>query len=217
MNTNFALTIGRQLGSGGKKIGEILSEKLGIPCYDKELILLASQKSGLGKELFEQMDEKSQHRFFSNFFGFRTGTVGNFATNYLQNEMLFAIQSDVIRSLAEKESGIFVGRCADYILRDHPNCLTVFINANPDDRTNTISQAMKISEKEALDLINETDKKRAGYYNYYSNKTWGMSTSYHLCINSSVLGIEETAEFISAYIRSWKTQPHPAPNRSSFD
>ena len=201
MDANFTLTIGRQLGSGGKKIGEILSEKLGIPCYDKELIQIASQESGLGKEFFEQMDEKSRHRFFSNLFGFRAGIVGNITSNYLQNETLFKIQSDVIHSLAEKESCIFVGRCADYILRDQPNCLTVFINANPNDRIQRISRDMKISEKEALNIINEVDRKRAGYYNYYSNKTWGMSTSYHLCINSSILGIEETAEVILAFIQ----------------
>lgn len=200
MDTPFIITIGRQLGSGGKKIGEILSEKLNVPCYDKELIQLASQESGLGKEFFEQMDEKCKHRFFSNFFGFRAGMVGNITANYLQNETLFQIQSDVIRSLAEKNSCIFVGRCADYILRDYPRHLNVFINANLNDRVQRISIDKGISEAEALNQINEVDKKRAGYYNYYSNKTWGMSTSYHLCINSSVLGIEETAAFILEYI-----------------
>ena len=204
MDANFTITIGRQLGSGGKKIGQILSEKLRIPCYDKELIQLASQESGLGKELFEQMDEKSQHRFFSNFFGFRAGVVGNITANYLQNETLFNIQSDVIRSLAEKESCIFVGRCADYVLRDHPRCLNIFILAKQDDRIRRISEDNQLSPKEALELINEIDKKRAGYYNYYSNKIWGMSTSYHLCINSSLLGIEKTAEFIFDYIKNYK-------------
>ena len=204
MDANFTITIGRLLGSGGKKIGQILSEKLRVPCYDKELIQLASQESGLGKDLFEQMDEKSQHRFFSNFFGFRAGVVGNITANYLQNETLFNIQSDVIRSLAEKESCIFVGRCADYVLRDHPRCLNIFILAKQDDRIRRISEDNQLSPKEALELINEIDKKRAGYYNYYSNKIWGMSTSYHLCINSSLLGIEKTAEFIFNYIKNYK-------------
>ena len=204
MDTNYIITIGRQLGSGGKKIGEILSENLGIPCYDKELIQLASQESGLGKEFFEEMDEKSQHRFFSNFFQFRSGVVGNITSNYLQNETLFKIQSDVIRSLAEKESCIFVGRCADYILRENPKCLYIFISADLDDRIQHISQDMQINKKEALNLINEMDKKRAGYYNYYSNKTWGVSTSYHLCINSSLLGITETANFILSYFERFQ-------------
>lgn len=201
MNKHLIITIGRQLGSGGKKIGEILSKKLEIPCYDKELIQIASRESGLEKEFFEQMDEKSQHRIFSNFFGFRTGYMGGITTNYLQNETLFTIQSDVIRSLAEKESCIFVGRCADYILRDNPNCLNIFVSANFNDRIRNISKELEIPEKQASEMINEIDKKRAGYYNYYSNKIWGMSTSYHLCINSSVFGIEKTAEFILAYVK----------------
>ena len=204
MNTNFIITIGRQLGSGGKKIGEILSQKLSIPCYDKELIQLASQESGLGVEFFEKMDEKSRHRFFSTFFQFRSGTMENTTTNYLQNEILFKIQSDVIRSLAERESCIFVGRCADYILRENPRCLNIFISADLEDRIRHISQTMQIEEKEASNLVNEMDKKRAGYYNYYSNKIWGMSTSYHLCINSSLLGIEETADFILSYFEKFR-------------
>ena len=204
MNTNYIITIGRQLGSGGKQIGKILSQKLDIPCYDKELIRLASKESGLGMEFFEEMDEKSQHRFFSTFFQFRSGVMGNTTVNYLQNETLFKIQSDVIRSLAERESCIFVGRCADYILRENPRCINIFISADLEDRIRNVSQIMQIEEKEASNFINEMDKKRAGYYNYYSYKTWGISTSYHLCINSSLLGIEETANFILSYFKKFR-------------
>lgn len=202
MKKNLIITIGRQLGSGGKLVGELLSQKLGIPCYDKELIFLASKESGVGKEFFEQMDEKSRFSFFSNIYGFRSGYMGIGAGNYLANESLFQIQSDVIRELAERESCIFVGRCADYILRDNPGLTSIFISANIEDRIAQIASSQNISPKEAQVLIEQTDKKRAGYYNYYSNKTWGMATSYDLCINSSLLGIEKTADLIGLMVNS---------------
>jgi len=202
MNENYIITIGRQLGSGGKEIGKRLSEKLGIPCYDKELIQLASRESGLGKEFFEKMDEKSSHGFFSNLFGFRSGYVGDNSGNYLCNEALFKIQSDVIRLLAEKESCIFVGRCADYILRNHPNCIQIFITANMEDRILRLCQNENISEIEAKTLIEQTDRKRANYYSFYSNKTWGMASSYNICINSSVFSIEEICNIIELKIKS---------------
>ncbi|MDL2222634.1 cytidylate kinase-like family protein [Bacteroidales bacterium OttesenSCG-928-M11] len=196
MKHNLIITIGRQLGSGGKLIGEMLSQKLEIPCYDKELILLASKESGIEKEAFEQMDEKSRFSFFSNVYSFRSGHMGVSSGNYLTNESLFQIQSDVIRKLAEKESCIFVGRCADYILRDNTNLISTFISANIEDRIQRVATMQNITHKEAQTLIEQTDKKRAGYYNYYSNKTWGMSTSYDICINSSLLDLERTAELI---------------------
>ncbi|MDR0682848.1 MAG: cytidylate kinase-like family protein [Dysgonamonadaceae bacterium] len=198
---NYTVTIGRQLGSGGKQIGERLSQKLNIPCYDKELIQIASRESGLGKEFFEKADEKNTHSFFGNFWGFHSGYMGDNLGNYLCNETLFKIQSDVIKELAEKKSCIFVGRCADYILRDHPSCLKIFITANTEERIRRISQNENISEKEAAILIEQTDKKRAAYYNYYSNKEWGKATSYDLCINSSVFGIDVVVLLIETFIR----------------
>jgi cytidylate kinase len=195
------LTIGRQLGSGGKQIGEILSHKLGIPCYDKELIQMASRDSGLGKEFFEKFDENESHTFLGKYFGFRSGFMGISEINYLCNETLFKIQSDVIKELAEKESCIFVGRCADYILRNHPRCLKIFISADIKDRIQRICQSKQISEKEAASLIEQTDKKRANYYNFYSNKIWGMATSYDLCINSSVFSMEEIVAIIEEKTR----------------
>jgi cytidylate kinase len=204
MNENYIITIGRQLGSGGKRVGELLSQKLDIPCYDKQLIQLASRKSGLGKEFFEKMDEKSSHSFLGNYFGFRSGFMGPSETNYLCNETLFKIQSDVISGLAEKESCIFVGRCADYILRKHPRCLRIFINADINDRIQRVRQDNSITEKEAGELIEQTDKKRANYYNFYSNKIWGMATSYDLCINSSVFGIEKIVSLIEEYVNNIK-------------
>ncbi|MDR0541519.1 MAG: cytidylate kinase-like family protein [Dysgonamonadaceae bacterium] len=197
---NYIITIGRQLGGGGKQISEALSQRLGIPCYDKELIQIASRESGLGKEFFENFDEKSSHRFFGTYFGFRSGFMGD--SNYLGNETLFKIQSDVIKELAEKESCIFVGRCADYILRNHPQCFNVFICARKQDRIERISAAQNISQREAAVLIEQTDKKRTDYYNYYSNKVWGMATSYDLCVNSSVFSMDAIIAMIEEYVLS---------------
>ncbi len=196
MQEKFVITIGRQLGSGGKQIGEMLASQLKISCYDKELIQIASKESGLGKEFFEQADEKSAFSLIGGFFGLSPYEGGSYTNNYLCNETLFKIQSDVIRELAEQQSCIFVGRCADYILREHPHCLNVFISADIEDRIRRIAEQQNLTEDKAKALIEQTDKKRAGYYNYYSNKVWGMATSYDLCINSSSFGMDETVACI---------------------
>ena len=202
MDEKFIITIGRQLGSGGRQIGEKLASRLGISFYDKELIRIASQESGLGKEFFEQVDEKTSHSLFSGIIGMY-GSLGgeNYSCNYLSNETLFKIQSDVIRELAEQKSAVFVGRCADYVLKDYPRSLNVFISADMNDRIKRISEIQQVPEKKAKDIIEKTDRKRAEYYNYYSNKVWGTAGSYHLCINSSVLGIDETVTFIYQFVK----------------
>lgn len=200
MKEKYIINIGRQLGSGGRQIGEKLSELLSISFYDKELIQIASQESGLGKEFFEQMDEKESHSFFGEFLGLRSSLVDEVYSNYyLCNENLFKIQSDVIRELAEKESCLFVGRCADYVLKDNSNCLNLFICADINDRIKRVAENKQFTEKKAIDYIEKMDKKRSEYYNYYSNKEWGAASSYHLCINSSVLGIDETVMFIKQF------------------
>jgi cytidylate kinase len=197
MDANYIINIGRQLGSGGRQIGEILASILDISFYDKELIQIASQESGLGKEFFEKFDEKNSHSIFGGLFGFRgTFTEEQYSNSYLNNETLFKIQSDVIRKLAEEQSCIFVGRCADYVLKDNPLCLNIFISADMDDRIKRVAEKENMPVNKAKDLIEKTDKKRAAYYNYYSNKIWGAADSYHLCINSSYLGIDETVNYI---------------------
>jgi hypothetical protein len=197
MEEKYFINIGRQLGSGGLQIGEKLGARLSIPIYDKELIQIASKESGLGKEFFEQADEKTSHSLIGGLFGLRSSLIDEIYSNYyLSNETLFQIQSDVIRVLAEKSSCIFIGRCADYVLKDDARCLNVFISADLNDRIKRIAVIQQIPENKAFDFIEKMDKKRAAYYNYYSNKVWGAAQSYHLCINSSVLGIEETANLI---------------------
>lgn len=197
MDETFIITIGRQFGSGGREIGKKLAAQLGISCYDKELIKIASRESGLGKEFFEKADEKASHSIFGGLLGLRSSLIDEiYSTHYLSNETLFKIQSDVIRDLAGQTSCIFVGRCADYVLKEHPRCINVFINADMNDRIKRISGMKEISEEKAREIIEKTDRKRAGYYNYFSNKVWGAAESYHICINSSVLGIDGTAGFI---------------------
>jgi cytidylate kinase len=201
MKKEYVITIGRQLGSGGRIIGEKLAGQLGISFYDKELIQIASQQSGLGKEFFEQADEKKGYSIFGGLFGLRGAiAVEPFSNYYLNNETLFKIQSDVIRDLAEKGSSLFVGRCADYVLKDYPRCLNLFINAEMNDRIKRIAKIQNLPDDKAKDFIEKADKRRAGYYNYFSNKVWGAADTYHLCINSSILGIEETVAFIRQFV-----------------
>lgn len=201
MKTNFAINIGRQLGSGGREIGEELAKRLNIPFYDKELITIASQESGLAKEFFERADETTGFPFTSALFGLRSTFVGDeYIDNYLGNESLFRIQSDVIRELNQKESSVFVGRCADYILRDNPRAVNVYIHADIYHRIKRVAESNLLSEKKARDMIEKTDKRRASYYNYYTSKKWGRADSYHLSFNSSI-GISNSVEFIEQYVR----------------
>lgn len=200
MDEKYFINIGRQLGSGGREIGEKLAGQLGISFYDKELIQIASQESGLGKEFFEQVDEKARHSIFGGLLDLRGFWADEiYSDYYLSNETLFKIQSDVIRELAEQKSSLFIGRCADYVLKENPRCLNVFISADLNDRVKRVAEIQQIPENRAKDFIEKMDKKRAGYYNYYSNKVWGAAESYHLCVNSSVLGIDDTVTFIRQF------------------
>jgi len=201
MSDKFVINVGRQLGSGGRQIGEKLASQFGIAFYDKELINLASKHSGLGKEFFENADEKKSHSLIGGLLGLRTSISNEvYVNNYLSNETFFKIQSDIIRELAAEKSCVFVGRCADYILRDHPRSINIFITADAEDRVKRVALDKKITLEKAHEVIEKTDKKRSEYYNYFSNKVWGAADSYHLCINSSVLGIDGTVTFIRRFI-----------------
>ena len=199
MNEHFVINIGRQLGSGGRDIAAIIARRLGIKLYDKELINLAAEQSGLCAEFFEKADEKESRNVLSTMIGYlRSPFAGGCANvpNVLSNDALFKIQSDVIRDLAEHESCIFVGRCADYILREHPRRVDIFISADDSDRVRRICTRTGCTAEEARTRMERGDAQRADYYNYYSSRTWGEAATYHLCVNSSVLGDEGTADFI---------------------
>ena len=201
---HFVVNIGRQLGSGGREIGERLAARLGISFYDKELIQLASEESGLCREFFEKADERPSQGIVGGLFGMRFPFIGDGANptnNCVSNDSLFKVQSDVIRRLADEKSCLFVGRCADYILRDHPRCANIFISSTPEDRKKRLCRIHGISEAEAEDMMERADKKRSEYYNYYSCKTWGAAATYHMCIDSSVLGIEGTVDYVEEFVR----------------
>lgn len=195
------ITIGREFGSGGREIGKKLASQLNISFYDKELLLLASKESGLCPELFEKADEKTSGGLLQAFaMGFSMNGTFFQPNECFTDATLFQLQSDVIRKIASEHSCIIVGRCADYILQDEKDCTNIFIHSSVEDRIKRITQDAPMSERDASELIRKTDKTRSTYYNYYTNKTWGVASSYHLCIDSSVLGIDGTVEQIRAFV-----------------
>ena len=197
MEKQIIINIGRQFGAGGLGVAHELGRKLGIPVYDKELILKAAQDSGFSQSIFEESDEKK--RFFSLSSIFANG-FGD-TENYMSDRGLFKMQSQTIRKIAEQGSAIIVGRCADYILRDMECTLNVFLTSPLEVRAARISERNGISLEEAEKLAEEKDKKREEYYNYYTFGNWGVASTYDLCLDSSKLEIEGSAEFIIDFAR----------------
>jgi cytidylate kinase len=198
MKNNIIVTIARQFGSGGREIGERLAVKLDIPYYDKSLFHLAAKDSGIDEDLFDFADEKAYHNFWtasvgSNcFYGNRISPFNEMP----MNDKLFLIQSNIIRKLAEDGSCVIVGRCADYILRDDPSAITVFIHSSEQNRLGRITQSYGIPATDAREVMIKTDKRRAAYYNYYSGEKWGRADNYDLSINSGSVGIEGAMDLI---------------------
>ena len=190
MDQKFVITVGRQFGSGGRVIGRRLAEMLGITYYDKELMKEAARESGLCSEFFDRADERAPTTFMHAL------SMGFGYDGILSNENIFRFQSETIRRVAERESCVIVGRCADYILRDHPLCFSVFVHAPTEVRVATVMQRNGLPERQAAELIAKTDKSRAAYYDFYTDKKWGDAASFHFSIDSSLLGMEETAGFI---------------------
>lgn len=196
----FIINIGRSLGSGGRAIGHILAKDFDIAYYDREILNLAAKESGFCAEVFERNDEKNRFlRTLGNIIPF-IGGGATYYDNELSNENLFRIQSEAIRKAAADHSCIFIGRCADYVLRDNPRCVNVFITANMEDRIASVMKWNNCSAEKAQEIIEKGDSERASFYNFYSSGTWGAASTYHLCINSSVLGIEETAVLIKNFV-----------------
>ncbi len=204
--SNLVITIARQFGSGGRDIGRALAQRLGIEFYDRELLRLAAKESGIDEALFENADEQPSNSFLYS------AVMGNHVTlnNYLgfhdciTNDKLFIFTIEAIRKLAKETSCVIVGRCADYILKDHENCVNVFIHANYEDRLQRVMETKELSKEQAKALIKKTDKRRSAYYSYYSDKVWGDVNEYDICINSSKVTIEKAAEIIEAYIKNRK-------------
>lgn len=194
---NIIINVGRQFGSGGYLVARSLGDKLGIPVYDRELISEAARRSGFSAELFASKDEKRSLFGMSGFIG--TGRA-SFSGNYVNDDSIFKIQSDVIRMIADNGPAIFIGRCADYILREL-GCIDVFITAPDEVRVKRISERLGISADEAESLMKKKDSARESYYNYFTFGHWGVASNYDMCIDSSILGIEGTADFIIEFGR----------------
>jgi cytidylate kinase len=199
---NIILSIGRQFGSGGGEVGKKLANELNIAYYDKELLSIAARDSGLCPEIFEKADEQESNRL-SYAFSLGFSPLGMYIPydDILSNEKLFLLQSETIRSLAAKESCVIIGRCSDYILRDNPSCVSFFIHNTFDNRVKHIAEREKVSETRAKELIAKVDKSRAAYYNYYTNKLWGVASSYNFSLDVSILGTDGTVAFLKDFIR----------------
>lgn len=196
---NKIYTICREFGSGGREVGEKLAAKLGIKLYDKELLQQAAKDSGFCEEIFENHDEKPTNSFLYSLVMDTYSVSGYSAAPFLDmplNHKVFLAQFETIKKIAEKESCVIVGRCADYALSDNPDCINIFIHADLDVRIKNVSRNLNITENKARDIINKTDKQRASYYNYYTSKKWGDSKSYNLSLDAGKLGTDNCVEMI---------------------
>ncbi len=199
---NYVITIGRQFESLGKDIGQKLSEKLGIKCYNKELLSRAAKESGLCEEIFHAQDEKPTSSFLYSLVMDTYSASGYTGAPFLDmplNQKIFLARFDTIKKLAEEESCIIIGRCADCALAEFPRTINTFIHADLDFRIKNTIDEFHVSESKAKDMIHKKDKQRASYYNYYSSKKWGSASTYDLTLNSARLGIDGCVDMILRY------------------
>jgi cytidylate kinase len=202
---NLVITIGRQFGSGGRELGRQIAEKLGIAFYDKELLLQAAKNAGVSVDFFERNDEKFP-KFLSGLFSFTMGYSPYNAyagSSLISDENLYQVQSDLIRSLAQQSPCVIVGRSADYVLRDFPRCVNIFVHAPIEARVERIMRRGDCPTPEkARELAEKTNKLRAHYYDFYTDKTWGDAASYDLTVDSASMPIDRVADLVCAYVRA---------------
>jgi cytidylate kinase len=200
-NKHIIICVGRQLGSGGHDIARMLALDFNAKYYDRELLNLAAKESGISEKFFEQNDER--RGIFRSLFHLHASHVGdnNMYNNDFSQENLFKFQSDAILKAADDGSCVFVGRCADYVLRERTDVVSVFVSASKRFRIDQIMAKLNVDAPTANKYIKQRESQRASYYNYYTGKKWGSAESYDLCIDSSVLGLQATERFISDFIR----------------
>lgn len=187
----YVITISREYGSGGRFIGRQLAKRLGINFYDNELLAQASEQSGMSKSVFENYDEKKD--------GFFSGIVPtSYGFDMSMGQKVFLAQFDAIRTIAQRESCVIIGRCADYVLRDMPNVVSVFIHASMDKKIERAIKYYGVDPKKAKDTIIKMDKKRRNYYNFYSDRDWGKANTYDLCLTSDI-GLDESVDAIKTF------------------
>ncbi len=202
MSCNKIIAITRQYGSGGHDIGKALADKLGVSFYDKELISIAAKESGISPEVFESVDEKATNSLLYSLsvglynYGNNFSSIGDLPVN----DRLYILQHKILKELAEKENFVVVGRCADYVLKDNPKLVKVFIYADIDSRVKRAVDRHDIDPARAKQAVLKADKSRANYYSFYSGKKWGLPDNYDLCINSTNLSTEQAVDIITNYI-----------------
>lgn len=195
MSKYYAIILARQVGSGGHTIADIIARKLNINMYDKQILAEAAKNSGIDTKYFAQVEDSPIKRNFLSHFimGFNDSIP---SSNFIDSDTLFKFQSDSIRTIHERENCVFVGRCADYILRESNMCANFFISANMEYRIQLMMLDRGCDEQKAIELINYNDRHRAAYYNYYTGQKWGYAGIYDLCLNTSTLGMERCADMI---------------------
>lgn len=199
----YVITIGRRMGSGGRALGKMLAQHLGIAFYDKELLLDAAKRAGLSPEVFERNDERRPH-FISGLFSFNMGLSAHsaYTESSISDDALYKAQCDFIHDIANKGACVIVGRTADYVLRDTPNVINIFVHADLDDCARRIAAREKdLSFEQAKRVAEKTNKLRAGFYNFYTDKRWGDSSAYDLTVNSSAMSLDDIADTVVDYIK----------------
>ncbi|MEF9920387.1 MAG: cytidylate kinase-like family protein [Erysipelotrichaceae bacterium] len=201
MEKKILVTISRQFGSGGREVGQKLAKALNIPFYDKELIELSAEQSGIDKELFEEAGRgTSRGLYLLGAIGYTLGSPITSLSEMSLNDRMFLVEAEIIENIAEQGSAVIVGRCADYVLRDHPQCVNVFIHANMQFRCERATSSYEVDENNVESSITKIDKHRANYYNYYTDRKWGKVENYHLVMDSSKFGIDTCVETIKKLV-----------------
>ena len=198
MKNPLIITIGREYGSGGREIGKALAEKLGISFYDKQIISLTAEKSGLSPEFITNNEQRVRSGFMQNLAASAAYQSGFFSSQYLPlSETIFISQAQVVRDIAARERAVIVGRCADYILSGRKNTVNIFIHAPIEDRVRRIMALYQLSEADAMKAIATSDKERGNHYFRYTDMKWGKAQNYDICVNSALMGVEKTAEMLA--------------------
>ena len=202
-STSSIITIGREYGSGGRQIGQEVAKYFGIKCYDKELLEHAANESGICKELFENHDERPTNSFLYSLVmdTYSFGYSSSGFTDMPMNHKVFLAQFDAIKKLASEGPCVMVGRCADYVLKDNPNVVSVFVHADEKFCLDRAMERNSMTEKEMKKYIEKTDKFRGDFYRYHTGHEWADARNYDLCLNSGKLGFQKCVEEIKAYIK----------------
>ena len=203
MSNNIVITMARQYGSGGKTIGAMLAKELGINCYSREILRMASEESGINERLFGMSDEKMKGAGWFKILSrpYDGELLPPEDKDFVSEENIFNYQAKIIRDLAKEESCVIIGRCADYVLKDYPNVLSVFIHAPKEYCLEGAAKKHSMSPKELERFINKTDKHRAEYYKYHTGREWTDARNYDLCLDSSKLGYERCVDEIISYMK----------------